>query len=432
MRDLANERDAVVRRLAALNVDAVNAESWSPSGAGSWARIQQEIESSDVFVLLLGERYGWIPSSGPGAERGLSVTHLEFEFAGERGLPILPFLKRLDFDAARDTPDARKREEFRSKVTEWDGGRFVTTFDLAADLADRVAHAVVGLLTDEYLRRTIAERLPRTALATTQLASEPANEKTARIPIDLVEAIRSGKAMLFAGSGMSLAAGMPSVAAFVEHFRTLLGRDGRGIASGAPATEFATAAADVEAILGQSRLKSEIEKLLVPPQGVSPTVAHQLALRLFNTIVTTNFDSLFEVAAAQQTEAQWQVVDGDGNLRLDQRTIVKLHGSISSATGFVITETDLALLDFAKPQLWTALAQLLATRTLVVVGSSLRDPSIVRLFRSIPGGVRGYAVLPQSDQANDLRLERWNLKVLHMTSEAFFRDLAAELLAQAG
>ena len=90
MKDLANERDAVRRRLLEFNFEPVNAEGWSPTGVGSWQRIEQEIESSDVFLLMLGERYGWIPSQGPGGGQGFSVTHLEYRKAVELGLPVLP------------------------------------------------------------------------------------------------------------------------------------------------------------------------------------------------------------------------------------------------------------------------------------------------------------------------------------------------------
>src|SRR5215213_7754 len=249
MRDLANERDAVVRRLLALNFEPANAESWSPNGATSWDRIQEEIASSNAFLLFLGDRYGWIPTSGPGSETGSSVTELEYDFAVKLGLPILPFVKKLEYDAPRDTPDAIKRDAFRDKVTSWAEGRFVSTFELASDLADGVGQAVVGMLTDEYLRSTISGRRSQAAISAERLdvslASGDAAEPEPSLPADLVSDVKQGRALLFAGSGMSLAAGMPSVAAFVEHFRFLLNRAPSSGLGGSPATEFAAAAADV-------------------------------------------------------------------------------------------------------------------------------------------------------------------------------------------
>jgi hypothetical protein len=432
MRDLANERDVVVRRLATLNVEAVNAESWSPTGATSWDKIREEIESSDIFLLLLGERYGWIPTSGPGSDTGVSVTQLEYEFARKHGLPVLPFLKRLEYDAPRDTPDAIKRDAFRSTVTSWVDGRFVSTFDLASDLADRVAQAVVGMLTDEYFRRTISKRRSHAAQYAAPLEEHVSSDRSPEIntslPPDLVDDIRRGRAVLFAGSGMSLSAGMPSAAAFVEHFRRLLGRVPSDGAYGLPATEFASAAADVEALLGRFSLLAEVLKLLTPPQGVSPSVAHEIATTAFDKIITTNFDLLFETVVGDTSD--WHIINGEVPTSIQGRAIVKLHGSLNAPRGLVLTETDLATLDKTKERLWAALIELLATRTVVVVGSSLRDPSVVRLFQSVPGGVKGYVVLASSDLANDLRLEQWNLRVLHTTADAFFRQLDTVLRAQ--
>src|SRR5262245_26301470 len=109
MRDLRNERRAVCRRLAEFNFEPVNAEEWAPGGDSSWGQIREEIEASDIFVLLLGDRYGWIPEIGPESEHRLSVTHLEYHAAVDHELPILPFLRNLDYDAERDTDDARRR-----------------------------------------------------------------------------------------------------------------------------------------------------------------------------------------------------------------------------------------------------------------------------------------------------------------------------------
>jgi len=95
MKDMRNERFAVLERLMSFNFEAVNAEGWKPDGTKSWARIQSEIESSDIFVLILGSSYGWIPKTGPKGGLGLSVTHLELKQAQVLDIPVLPFLKRL-------------------------------------------------------------------------------------------------------------------------------------------------------------------------------------------------------------------------------------------------------------------------------------------------------------------------------------------------
>lgn len=73
MKDLGDARRAVVERLRSLNLEPVNAEEMSPDGRSSWDVIRSEIDTSNLFILLSGESYGWIPTSGPGAGEGRSV-----------------------------------------------------------------------------------------------------------------------------------------------------------------------------------------------------------------------------------------------------------------------------------------------------------------------------------------------------------------------
>src|SRR5688500_411664 len=98
MKDLANERDQVREKLLSYNFEPVNAEELASSTERSWDALEAEIRSCNVFVLILGERYGWIPTEGPHANEGKSITHLEFEEARRWGIPVLPFLKQLSYD----------------------------------------------------------------------------------------------------------------------------------------------------------------------------------------------------------------------------------------------------------------------------------------------------------------------------------------------
>src|ERR687891_352999 len=63
MEDLENERSEVVTRVRQLNFEPVNAEGWLPTGSRPWDRIEKEMESCHLFVLILGNRYGWIPET---------------------------------------------------------------------------------------------------------------------------------------------------------------------------------------------------------------------------------------------------------------------------------------------------------------------------------------------------------------------------------
>jgi len=308
MEDLANERDAVCQKLISFNFEPVNAEGWGPTGAKSWEQIRTEIESSDVFVLLLGERYGWIPKEGPQAGLGLSVTHLEYQEAGRLDLPILPFLKELSYDAKRNTQDAKKRDKFRREVGEWAEGQFFSKFRLASDLADRVGRSLVDLLTDDFLTEKIQARTSladQADLALRRLDTgrgSPVAAQNVQIPAQLAVAVARREAVLFAGSGISMPAGLPSAAVFSQRLAQALLQKDPNYGVSPVGSAFAAIASDVEAFTSREFLIQEVGGVLHPPQGLQPTAAHSKAVSLFDTIVTTNWDSLFEACGGR-----WQL-----------------------------------------------------------------------------------------------------------------------------
>jgi hypothetical protein len=306
MRDLANERDAVCRRLDSFNFEAVNAEAWLPTGMKTWPRIAQEIESSDVFVLILGERYGWIPQTGPQSHEGLSVTHLEYKQACSLGIPILPFLKKLDFETSdRESEDAQKRDAFRTEVSDWAEGQSVALYELAGDLADSVGQSLVALLTNEFLRRQIRARAPQTARTLRQMEnaqSRPATKPRVQIPASLATAAANREAVMFAGAGISWAGGMPSAAVFSQHLAEVLIHTDPDYAVSPAGSMMKAIASDLEESTSREFLVREIGRILDPPQGLHATVAHEKAIKLFDLILTTNWDGLFEEAATMQNE----------------------------------------------------------------------------------------------------------------------------------
>ena len=54
------------------------------------------VDRADIYVGIFGFRYGYIPDG-----QTKSVTHLEYELALERGIPILAFLIDPDVNLPR-------------------------------------------------------------------------------------------------------------------------------------------------------------------------------------------------------------------------------------------------------------------------------------------------------------------------------------------
>jgi hypothetical protein len=96
------------------------------------------VRTSDAYLVLIGERAGWIAPSGALA------TEEEFDEAEGLGLPIIVFLQ-----------DVGTREEgatrFTQKASNYVSGRFRTKFEGTVDLRAKAAEAVRALRRDMKL-----------------------------------------------------------------------------------------------------------------------------------------------------------------------------------------------------------------------------------------------------------------------------------------
>jgi NAD-dependent SIR2 family protein deacetylase len=108
-----------------------------------------------------------------------------------------------------------------------------------------------------------------------------------------------------------------------------------------------------------------------------------------DTIVTTNWDIYFEdICAAtpfieDRDISLWEVAD---------RKVLKLHGSIANFGSIVATKSDydLCKIRMENGVLGAHLKSLLATRSTVFVGYSLRDDDFLQIYESVRGGLNDF------------------------------------------
>lgn len=420
MRDLANERAAVVDLLEDFNLEAVNAEGLLPTGGSSWDVLDTEIRSSDLFVLILGEKYGWIPTSGPQSDGVHSVTELEYRLARDCGLRILPFIKRLSYDSDSTSSDAVNRDRFRNYVTEWAGGHFRGEFDLASDLAPKVAKAVVGVLTESFvgeppLRRRAVGSAPR----------ELASSNSVQLPSALVAAVQNRSAILFAGAGMSMQAGLPSAAAFTEAlYERVLAVD-PDYSRPSQGSVFNAVASDLVQLVGPTVLNEAVKDLIAVQSTAAPGISQKVATEQFDLIVTTNYDTLLESA---HENSRLKVIHRDLNVPdIGSPAIVKLHGSFDDPAWLVLTEKDLSQFFERRSRLIDVLLEQFRTRPVLVVGSSLRDPSVVELLDAVGPRIHGWVVNPVMGAVERQRFQRWNLDPVVASAEDVFLQLSTAI-----
>ncbi|NPD65523.1 DUF4062 domain-containing protein [Lichenicola cladoniae] len=403
MDDLANEREAVVEVIKSLNFEPVNTEGILPNGGTSWDVLEPEIRTSLICILIQGERYGWIPMGGYGADKGKSVTHLEIDVAQDQGIPILPFFKKLKYGADSTSDDAILRDKFRKEIADWKSGLFRTEFNLASDLRGKVFQALLDVFTSSYLRTAVETQVSKIA---------------AQSPVELTSASRAPPTpprdaaappeVLFAGAGLSLSAGYPSANALAGVVGQALGLDSDQTSRHSLAQLFEVA----ETTLGRARSLSIVGELLNPPLPVEPTLAHVAAVQRFPIILTTNYDRLFEhacemLAIPYAVRTPGDYVKGDAKPAV---TIFKIDGSMDRPTTLVLSTADA---DRARMDrlFWVAVEDVLKTSRPIVIGHSMRDANSLSLMNGRNRKIKGIYVAPTIDPIDGrLLLERLNLE----------------------
>lgn len=414
MDDLGNERRAVAARLRELHIEPVNAEELPPDGRPSWSLIENEIKSCQLFILLLGEHYGWIPDKGRGAGEGRSVTHMEALTAREHNLIILPFLKRLRAKTTNNA-DTTARDKFRKEIENWESGYFRQTFDWADDLARRVGEAVSSVLAQALLREFQA----KTAQASVQQGrSEHVQMSDLHTTLASASWI-STTAVLLAGAGMSIAAGYPTAASLTE----LLVRE-MGIDASGPDVLFRHGFADVADIFedqfGRQALLDRVVSAFSHPGAFGPTAAHMSAVRLFRVIVTSNFDQLFEAACGAQG-IPFEVVTPALPSELKPtdlcRLIFKIDGSIGQPDSLVLSKNDVSAAANSA-HFWNAVSKMLEGNPLIVVGHALRDSPSKRIPQASVH-VGGAYVSPFLSSAESILLKQYGLTGVRADADSF-------------
>ncbi|WP_435122582.1 DUF4062 domain-containing protein [Micromonospora tulbaghiae] len=109
------------------------------------------VEACDVYVLLLGPRYGQ-----PLADSGIAPTEEEFTLAQRLGKPILVFTKSVN------EPDEPRQLEFKRRVEHYVNGRFRKSFTDPESLNVAVLAALTQLTVDaaQLVWENLAEPAP--------------------------------------------------------------------------------------------------------------------------------------------------------------------------------------------------------------------------------------------------------------------------------
>jgi SIR2-like domain len=188
----------------------------------------------------------------------------------------------------------------------------------------------------------------------------------------LVEELKSGDVTLFAGAGLSSNAGLPLWRELMLPLANELGLDPE-----ADPTTIAQYYSDAH-VQGRYLLNSHIVRQL---RTVRPKFSfiHMLIKELpLRAIVTTNFDNLIERALARDPERPHRVIISDEDLSYHSDRdlpVIKANGCIARPESLVLTVQDFESYAERRPVLTGYLKNLMATSTLLFLGTSLREPA---------------------------------------------------------
>ena len=138
--DLKEERKAVMDCLLDWDCIPVGMEQFPASALSQWDYIKNEIDRSDCYLLIVAGKYGSIDP-----ESEISYTEKEYDYANNKGIPILNFLYEDigKLNADKVDRDRAQIEKFREKIKA--GNRLVDFYSTIDGLKYNVAHALKNI-----------------------------------------------------------------------------------------------------------------------------------------------------------------------------------------------------------------------------------------------------------------------------------------------
>ena len=168
---------------------------------------------------------------------------------------------------------------------------------------------------------------------------------------------------------------------------------------------------------------------------VYPGDAHLSFCKLyFDLICTTNYDFLLEDAFSSlytKRGKPFHVISNENRLSTsfdDKTTILKLHGDFNDPSNMVITEGDYDSYISRNPLLCTYIANLLITRTPLLIGYSLNDPDLRMIWNIIGNRLAslrrtGYALVFSPSEKVIARFKRRGINVIALPDTKEGRDV---------
>lgn len=243
-------------------------------------------------------------------------------------------------------------------------------------------------------------------------------------PKKLISDICKGKAVVFVGSGLSQAAGLPSWKGLLERMLQWCDENGIHVDNRLELPdlirkkEYLTVADQLEEALRENNLRDCLNSIF-NDQPYSPTDTHFVLTRMpFAAALTTNFDRLLESAYTKALPSAPKVITFKNKPELmkllgeEEFYVLKTHGTIDDTETLVLGRKKFSHLISGEHAYKRHLETVLLTKTLFFVGFSLSDPDLKPLMDGLLEDFKGhsrthYALMDGATLTN-VETERWS------------------------
>ena len=202
-------------------------------------------------------------------------------------------------------------------------------------------------------------------------------------PKPLLNSVRNGDLVVFAGAGVSMGApaNLPDFKALTE---AIAQETGETLKCGEPEDRF------LGRLEHQGVAVHERAAELLSGDCIQPTPLHLDLLELFSTskavrLVTTNFDALFDKAAEEVFDEVPVTFNAPAlPLGAEFAGVVNLHGTVDVPKGMILTDEDFGRAYFIEGWARRFSVELLRSSTVLFVGYSYNDVVMHYLTRALP------------------------------------------------
>lgn len=251
----------------------------------------------------------------------------------------------------------------------------------------------------------------------------------------LFKYIRNEEVVLWAGAGLSLYAGYPSGKALGEIIIDNLTTEEK--ASINCNLSLPDLVEDFIRIKNgnKNNLFKILNKTFSDFQPISNEVHKKIAsIPHFKTIITTNYDRLFESAYGGQASVAYndkQIPYLDNS----KAHIYKIHGDLVDPDSIILSKSDynkFFVSDSIQDIIWTCVKEKFATKNILFIGYNLEDINISVLFEQISNLLKShqkevFLISPNLPKTKENELVRKGIHYVNMTGEEFVNELITNI-----